>query len=113
VLKLTLLFTLIFTASATAQDDPGQFALDTGKHFLEHCGSSDPLKLSFCRGFTYGFLSGLTLPARPVCFPARDVKLDELRTDVINWIKRHRQRIGEPTPALMLAAWQETFPCNA
>ncbi len=96
-----------------------EVVLDTGRDFLQNCqtsgrrpGEGKLIAEQFCKGYIYGFLSRLSLPNSPACFPKTGVGLQELHGSVIHWLETHADRLREPTPTLILAAWKETYPCG-
>jgi hypothetical protein len=48
----------------------------------------------------------------PVCLPTPSVKVDDLVHVVLKFLNEHPNRLHEPYPSLVLAAFSDAYPCK-
>ncbi|MCQ8241175.1 Rap1a/Tai family immunity protein [Rhizosaccharibacter radicis] len=102
---------------AIAQDKPvGRLThLQAGK-LLSLCQSARTAAV--CDAYVSGISDGITLVetaagpdvARKVCTPAASG--NQLRSTVVAWLSKHKERLSEDVGPVVFDAMAETFPCK-
>lgn len=116
-----LLFTLLLLLplAGHAQQDQEEDLL-TGAELLDNCqpAAGEQAPTSYCMEFVFGLvrtlvsLQEMAAPEDQIfCIDPDQVPLQDVTTDVTEWLKAHPERLQEPAFLLTSEALSDNYPC--
>jgi hypothetical protein len=99
---------LSFTSSASAQT--GADDLNKGLGLRNLCGNADLSTASFCRGYIYGVVQGLSLHQH-ICVPA--MYASQIVLIVRKYLEDHPERLHLDSEVLVEEAMRSNYHCSA